>query len=144
MTSPSGLAPTWRVVDALGHTVPSETGYLRPRAAFYAATILNAHELNNGRAAGYRVDPPCDPIPLASLDLPRWVTEAFAAHAASAAFSGKTVRASEFAPKMMPGQEPYTSAETAKLQSMTAAACEAEEVFSADELEAYADTQRGK
>lgn len=42
-------------------------------------------------------------------------------------------------PKMMPGQEPYTAAELARLNSLLSAACLAEEVFSDDELELYAE-----
>lgn len=40
---------------------------------------------------------------------------------------------------MMPGQEPYTEAELAKLGRMLGAACEATEHYSEDELEAAAE-----
>lgn len=44
--------------------------------------------------------------------------------------------------KMAPGQKPYTPEQRKRKDELIAAACEAEELFDLDELEAYADAQR--
>lgn len=46
--------------------------------------------------------------------------------------------------KMLPGQEPYTSAEQEKLSALLSAACKAEEQFSDDELERFAENMKRK
>jgi len=43
---------------------------------------------------------------------------------------------------MMPNQTPYTDAELARLYKLADTACRAEELFSIDELEAYAEHQK--
>lgn len=45
----------------------------------------------------------------------------------------------ETCPKMLPGQEPYTDAELEQLQSLLEGSLAAEELFSDDELELYAE-----
>jgi hypothetical protein len=47
-----------------------------------------------------------------------------------------------YAPKMLPGQEPYTPEELARLESFVSAAIEAAEVYSEDELEWHAIQER--
>ena len=44
--------------------------------------------------------------------------------------------------KMMPGQQPYTVGEQARLSRMLGAAARAEELFGEDELERYTEQQR--
>jgi len=46
----------------------------------------------------------------------------------------------KFEPRMMPGQEPYTPGEWDKVRAMIRDASIAEEVYSLDELETFADT----
>ena len=46
--------------------------------------------------------------------------------------------------RMMPSQEPYTERELAILTDLTSAACDAEELFELDDLEAYAEAWRAK
>lgn len=47
-------------------------------------------------------------------------------------------------PKMMPGQEPYTPEEWKTISRLVAAAAQATEEFSEDELEAYYNEQLKK
>jgi hypothetical protein len=40
--------------------------------AYRACCIVNAHELAYGRPINYQVEPACEIVPLAKLNLPNW------------------------------------------------------------------------